>query len=88
MKLDPDLKDVTPAQKSALQAWGKGAMTPGQQLEMLSFILNDLCEVMAIKPDTLTERQSGFTDGTQRVGIVLAKLTGARFAVPGIPKGE
>lgn len=88
MKLDPDLSDVTPAQKSALQAWGKGALTPGQQLELLSFILNDLCEVMAVDPPTLTEREAGFTAGQRRVGIVLAKLTGARFAVPNIAKGD
>lgn len=88
MKMDPDLNDVTPAQKSALQAWGKGALTPGQQLEILSFILNDLCEVMSMDGPLLTEREAGFTAGQRRVGIVLAKLTGARFVIPSIPKGD
>lgn len=88
MKLDPDLSDVTPAQKSALQAWGKGALTPGQQLELLNFLLNDLCAVMAIDPPGLNEREAGFTAGQRRVGIVLAKLTGARFAIPNIAKGD
>lgn len=88
LPLDPGLKDVSPAQATALQAWGKGAMTPGQQQEVLSFILNDLCQVLAIDPPGLDERAAGFTSGQRRVGIVLANLTGARFVVPAAPKGD
>ncbi len=82
LPLDPGFEHVSPSVKGALQAWGKGQMTQSQQLDLLAFILNDVCAVMAIDPPDLTERQSGFTAGSRRVGIVIAKLTGARFAVP------
>lgn len=77
LPLSPDPKqDLTPGVAEALRAWGRLEMTPGQQAEVLRWIVNDLCECLTIIPPGLNDNQSGYTAGQRRVGIVLSTLTG------------
>jgi hypothetical protein len=78
----PDPADLPEGLSAALRAWGRGEMTPNQQLATLSWILGDLCQIQAIDEPTLDQRLAGYTAGQRRVGMVIAKLTGVRFRLP------
>ena len=79
VNIGPD--NVSGAVKTALKAWPSGKMTPNQQVEVLSWILNDLCGGDTIDPIEMSERASGYANGLRRVRVSLARLAGVRTII-------
>ena len=82
LPIDPDTDDLPGIIKEAMRAWGSGTMTPSQQKDVLRWIIGDLTQCLAIDPLGLDDNSYAFARGQRRVGIVIAKLTGAKWIVP------
>lgn len=82
LPISPEPADLPEAVRHALRAWGKGEMTPGQQMLVLGWIVGPLCQCETIDPPDMPDTIAGFTRGQRRVGMVLARYTGIRFRLP------